>query len=325
MRRRHREVQEERLPRRLRPLMNHIDRFVRQRRKHLRHLKTLRSHTRAPEYATRLLAPRIINRRRLHHMVILKVHIRSHVQRSRNPEVVVEPVVHWPRPQRLRKVRRRIVSQTQMPLAYTSRVITLLLEHPRHRKPTFFNQIRRVAIQHALLQPRPPRIPSCQNAVPARCAHRRRSMHVRKPHPLPRESIRHRRRYRRVCVINIQITPPKIVSKDVNHARLLRPTLGRRRDPHRKTATPPPATQPGHPGPSRFATNSPPLGTRSCRGVNFTHAKNAWGVEDAHRHLVRHRIQHIVHADLCPHHRKPRRIPRIVQKFPRIPQVRVQR
>ncbi len=88
--------------------------------------------------------------------------------------------------------------------------------------PPRLNQIRGLAVEHALLQPPAPTVAPRQNAVAARRAYRARCMHVGKPHALARKRVAVRRGDGGVRVVLIDIAPTQVVGQNVHHVGLAR-------------------------------------------------------------------------------------------------------
>src|ERR1043165_3443932 len=105
------------------------------------------------------------------------------------------------------------VTQPKVPLTDTGSVIAPLTEHGRHSQSAWFNQARRISLQHALLQTRAPAVPASENAVARGCADRRRRMHVREADALPGETIGIRCGHGRIGVVAVEITPAQVVGE----------------------------------------------------------------------------------------------------------------
>ena len=160
MRRRRWEIQKERLiPILLRVLIDKplgANRQLQQTR--IMH-KPGRTRTPAPKFWPRRI--RSLLNRLLHHHPILNITIRSHIQRRRNNKRIIKTHRMWSVRQRRRKIHRLSISplspisylptQPQMPLAHTSRRITLIAQQRWHSHPPIFNQRLRIPIQNPAL------------------------------------------------------------------------------------------------------------------------------------------------------------------------------
>ena len=219
MRSRHRVIEEERLLRSCGPLFEDRDCLIRKSRQNLGHLEAGRDGAGPVEHSSRFGLAAGLRRRFLHRVVVLEVEIRVHVQRGRNAEVVVEAVVCRIRMERLAVIGFLIAPQSQMPFPYTGRVVSLLLQHARHGEPVVFNQVRRIAPQHALLQSGSPAIPARHYAVARRRADRGWRVHVGEAHALACQPVRIGGWDGGLRVVAFQIAPAQIVGQDIDDIR----------------------------------------------------------------------------------------------------------
>src|SRR6185312_4564747 len=88
----------------------------------------------------------------LYDAIVLKVEIGRHIDRGRNPEVIIESMVEGAGMKRLGVIGSSAVSKAKMPFPYAGSVVAFRLEHGRNRHPSLFDEIGRLAPEHTLFQ-----------------------------------------------------------------------------------------------------------------------------------------------------------------------------
>jgi hypothetical protein len=88
------------------------------------------------------------------------------VQRGGNAEEIIEADLLWAWLEASGEIGRLGRTKAQMPFADSGRRIAALFDQGSQRRSSWFDQQRRVAVQHPLLQCRPPRIASGKKPVP---------------------------------------------------------------------------------------------------------------------------------------------------------------
>src|SRR6185503_20724354 len=104
---------------------------------------------RSEKDSARNIAASSRRRRLLYNMIVLKIEIRRHIERRRNPKIIIKSVIDRARVERLGVIGLGSLPEAEMPLPYAGGIVPLLPEHGSDCQPTFLYQIGRLTPQHA--------------------------------------------------------------------------------------------------------------------------------------------------------------------------------
>ena len=153
---------------------------------------------------------------RLRGPLVFDEHIRRHVERRWQHERLVEARRVRPERERPCIVGRLGLAQAQVPLAHAGGVVARAFDERGQRHAIWLDQRRRIAVEHARLEPRAPRVAPGQQAVARGRANGRRGVRVGESHALAGQAIDAWRRVFRLGVVAPRIAIAHVVSQDDN-------------------------------------------------------------------------------------------------------------
>ena len=167
----------------------------------------------------------VIFKNRLHHPRVMKAEER--VEAARDRAVARDRAQRCARelalPLAAAAFVRALDGVAEMPFAETRRVIAVLLQQRRHGQPLGCDQRRHVAIEHAVLQSRAPRVAPREQSVARRRADRRAAVGVRKGQPLRRQLVEVRRLdFAALRIEALHVAVAEVVGENVNEVGFAR-------------------------------------------------------------------------------------------------------